>query len=501
VTNEQRSPAAPKDRHPAYARRWWIMAVLLIVECMDLLDSTVVNTAIPSIRGDLGSSLSAIQWIAGGYALTYSVGLVTGGRLGDIYGRRRIIEIGLVGFLASSLVCGLAPSTGVLIAARLVQGAFAAIMIPQGFGIIKDVFPDEEIGQAFGLFGPVIGLAAILGPIIGGGLVDLNVFGLEWRTVFLVNIPLGLIALVGCARILPESRSDGRIRLDVVGMTIISGAATLLIYPLIQGREHDWPTWMFVAMGASVLLFAAFGRYEQVRARRGDDPLVEPSIFHRRAFNVGLAVALFFFSGMAGVMLVFTLYLQLGEHFSALHAGLTLIPWMLGLTVGAALSGGWLGPKYGRPVVQVGGVVMIAGVIWLISSVGDAAGHLGTWDLVPAELLVGLGIGLLIAPVFSVVLAGVEDHEVGSASGVLNAVQQLGSAIGVAVLGTIFFSVVTNHGFVVAMQRTLWVEVGLVVVVLALSPFLPRHARPEEFGAPAKEAEAPSAEARAQVPA
>jgi EmrB/QacA subfamily drug resistance transporter len=465
-----------RSHHPSYERRWLILAFLLMVELMDLLDSSVVNTAIPSIRAELGSGASAVQWIVGGYALTYAIGLVTGGRLGDIYGRRRIIEIGLVGFVASSILCGFAPSTEVLIGGRLIQGAFAAIMIPQAFGILKDVFPDEEIGQVFAIFGPVIGIGAILGPIVGGGLVDLNLFNSGWRSVFLVNLPIGVIALIGAARVLPESRLPHAPRLDVLGMTFVMAAATLLIYPLMQGREQDWPAWMFVAMAASLAALAGFWRYELARERRGSDPLIEPSIFRKRAYNSGLLVVLTFFAGMVGMMLAFTIFLQSGLGYSPLHAGATLGPMMLGLAFGAGLSGAWLGPKYGRTVVQAGGVVMIAGLVALIAVIDHGV---TTWQLLAPELLLGIGNGLMIAPVFEIVLAGVEPREVGSASGVLNAVQQLGAAIGVAVLGTVFFGAVAD-GFVVALQRTLWVDAGLMVLVLALTPMLPRRALEQE---------------------
>ncbi len=468
--------------HPAYERRWLILAFLLLVELMDLLDSSVVNTAIPSIREHLGSGPSAVQWIVGGYALTYAIGLVTGGRLGDIYGRRQIIQVGLVGFVASSVACGLAPSTEVLIGGRLVQGAFAAIMIPQAFGILKDVFPDEEIGQVFAIFGPVIGIGAILGPIVGGGLVDLNLFDSGWRSVFLVNVPLGAAALIGAARVLPESRLPHAPRLDVLGMTFVMAGATLLVYPLIQGREEGWPAWTFVAMAASLVALAGFWRYELARERRGADTLVELSIFRKRAYNSGLLVVMTFFAGMIGTLLVLTIYLQAGQGFSPLHAGATLGPMMLGMAIGAGLSGAWLGPKYGRPVVQAGAVVMIAGLVALIAVAGDGV---TTWQLAGPLLLTGIGNGLMIAPVFEIVLAGVEPREVGSASGVLNAVQQLGAAIGVAVLGTVFFSVLGDHGFVVALQRTLWLDVGLMVLVLALTPMLPRKAREHELSAPA----------------
>src|SRR5215208_2422696 len=242
---------APPPTPIANPKRWAILALVLAVECMDLLDGTIVNVAAPSIRADLGSGLSTLQWVAGGYALTFAVGLVTGGRLGDIYGRRRMFLLGVAGFATASLLCGLAPTSGTLIAARLLQGACAAIMIPQGFGIIRSAFGPDEIGKAFALFGPVIGLSAVLGPVLGGVLVEADLLGTGWRLIFLVNLPLAVAAIVAGARLLPESRAERPPRLDVPGAVLVTIAAGLLVFPLIQGREADWPAWTFASMAAA----------------------------------------------------------------------------------------------------------------------------------------------------------------------------------------------------------------------------------------------------------
>src|SRR5215218_1814565 len=303
--------------HP---RRWLILFVILAVECMDLLDGTIVNVAAPTIRADLGASLSALQWIAGGYALTFAVGLVTGGRLGDIYGRRRLFLIGVAGFTLSSALCGAAQSSELLIASRMVQGIFAAVMIPQGFGIIRAAFPPGEIQKAFGLFGPVIGGSAVLGPVVGGLLVEGDLLGAGWRTIFLVNVPIGVAALGSGLRLLPESRAERPPTLDLGGAALVSLAAGLLVYPLIQGRESGWPAWTFVSIGASAVVLAAFVVLERRRERAGLSPLVTPSLFRKRAFSAGLVTALVFFAGMIGLMLAFMLYLQIGQGYSAIEA-------------------------------------------------------------------------------------------------------------------------------------------------------------------------------------
>jgi EmrB/QacA subfamily drug resistance transporter len=457
--NEQGSPSQ---------NRWLILALVLAVECMDLLDGTIVNVATPSIRADLGSSLAAVQWIAGGYALTFAVGLVTGGRLGDIYGRRRLFLAGVAGFTVASTLCGVARSTEMLIAFRLLQGAFAAVMIPQGFGIIRQAFPPHELQKAFGLFGPVIGLSAVLGPVIGGVLTD----ALDWRAIFLVNVPLGLAALLGGRRLLPESRADDPPTLDLPGAALVTVAAGLLVYPLIQGREAGWPAWTFASMAASVLVLGAFVAVERGRERRGVSPLVTPSLFRKRAFSAGLATALVFFAGMIGLMLVFTLYLQLGEGFSAIRAGVAMIPWSLGTAIGAGAGAGFLGPRFGRRTLHGGLAVMLAGVLSMLAVVHADA--VTTLKLAGPELLAGIGMGAMLAPLFDFVLAGVDDHEVGSASGVLNAMQQLGGAIGIAVIGTVFFSI---SGLVDAFETVLWIEAGTLVAAAMLVSLLPMRAR------------------------
>jgi EmrB/QacA subfamily drug resistance transporter len=470
------APAEPQQRgHP---RRWLILVVILAAECMDLLDGMIVNVASPAVSADLHASSTGLQWIVGGYALTFAIGLVTGGRLGDIFGRRRLFLLGALGFTVASVLCGLAPSTGALIGARLVQGLFAAVMIPQGFGILRQVFPPDEVGKAFGLFGPVIGLSAVLGPVLGGVLVDADLLGTGWRMIFLVNLPLGLLALVAGARLLPESRAEHAPTLDLAGAGLVTLAAGLLIYPLIQGRELGWPAWTFAAMGASAVVLAAFVVLERRREAAGVSPLVTPSLFRKRAFSGGLVTALVFFAGMIGLMLTLNLCLQLGLRYSAIHSGLSFVSWSLGTAIGAGLGAGVLAPRFGRPVLHAGVALMLAGILGMLAVVHAQGDGLTTWGLFGPELLAGAGMGMMLAPLFEIVLAGVDEHETGSASGTLNAIQQLGAALGIAVLGTVFFSVAHDHGFVSAFERTLWIEAGTLVVVAGLVFLLPKRARP-----------------------
>lgn len=458
-----------------YERRWLILFVILAAECMDLLDSTIVNVAAPAIHHDLRTSSTGLQWIVGGYALAISVGLLTGGRLGDIFGRRQMFIAGAAGFTVSSVLCGLAPNTGTLIAFRLLQGALGAMMLPQGFGVIREVFGDEAT-QAFAVFGPVIGSAAVFGPIVGGALVDWNLGGSGWRLVFFVNAPIGIAAVTGAILLLPRTKPVRNEQLDLAGAFLSCGASLCLVYPLIQGRELGWPAWTYVMIGASIALYLGFGLQQRARRRANADPLVLPSIFGHRGYSAGLLVLLVFFSGMGGLMLTASVFFQLGQGFSPIHAGLSFMPMSAGMAVGAGLSGGLLGPRFGRLVIQAGGIVTIAGWLLVIQQV-HGTGKVSSIDLIPGLALAGLGMGLVVAPLFDVVLASVTDEETGSASGLLNAGQQLAGAIGVAVLGTIFFSALGHVGFHAAFDRTLWVEVGSLAVMVVLSALLPRHAR------------------------
>ena len=475
-TTETKGQTTKRVGHP---RRWTILALVLAAECMDLLDGTIVNVAAPTIHSDLGARTAALQWIIGGYALAFAIGLIAGGRLGDIYGRKRLFVLGALGFVASSVACAFATSPEMLIGFRLAQGAAAALLIPQGLGIIRDVFAPEELSRAFTVFGPVIGLSAVLGPILGGALIAANAFGSGWRLIFFINLPLGLIAALGAARVMPESRAPRRPNLDLVGTGLAALGMGLLIYPLIQGREAGWPAWTYVMMVASAASFGLLAVWSRRERRRGRDPLIESSIFQHRSYSTGLATILVFFAGMIGTLLVITLFLQLGEHFSAIHAGVTLAPFALGSAIGATLAGALLVPRFGRTVLQVACLVLAGGVWWLREALLSGGMHTGSLSLVGPQLVAGIGMGMLIAPLFDFVLASVTDDEVGSASGVLNAVQQLAGAVGVAAIGTLFFSTLEHSGFVTAISRSLLVELATTPVLLTLISTLPFRAREE----------------------
>jgi EmrB/QacA subfamily drug resistance transporter len=417
-----------------------------------------------------------MQWWSAAYTMAFGIFLIVGGRLGDMFGRRRLFLIGITGFTLSSVACALAPDPGVLIATRGLQGAFGALLIPQGLGVLKTVFPPEELGGAFGAFGPVMGIAAICGPILAGWLVGADYLGTGWRMIFLINLPVGLLGLAGALRFMPESRSPRRVRLDVRGIALITLASLCVIYPLVQGREQGWPLWIFGVLALGLVLFGVFAVVER---RAHGTPLIEPSLLQNRAFTNGLALGVVFFTAFGGLTLVLSLYTQLGLRFSPLHAGLALVPLSLGAAAGAGSSFALI-PRFGRYVLQAGLVLVIPGLAALALTVDHYGAGTSSWNLAPSLLVVGIAVGWVFGPMFNIILAGVEQHEVGSASGTLTAIQQLGNSLGVAVLATLFFSVLDDgHSSSTALVRTALVTIALLVASLALSFRLPKDARME----------------------
>jgi MFS family permease len=277
--------------------------------------------------------------------------------------------------------------------------------------------------------------------------------------------------------LMPESRAPHRPKIDLLGSLLVGAGLLALIYPLIQGRQAGWPAWTFASFAGSVVLFIVFAVQQAARARRALDGLIEPSIFRNRGYTSGTLVLLFFFTGMIGFTFVLSLFLQIGQGFTALHAGLSFAPWSAGLAVGAGLSGGLLAPRYGRRILEIGGLVTLAGTG--LVAFEARSGLVSTWDILPGLVIAGLGMGLIVAPLFDIIIAAVQDRELGSASGVLNAVQQLAGAVGVAVLGTIFFDAVGSGHFHRALERTIWVDLAVTAAAIALMPLMPLRARPE----------------------
>jgi len=455
--------------------RWLVFAVVIAANIMDLMDATIVNVAGPSIRAGLGGSASTLQWLAAGYTLALAVFLIAGARLGDMFGRRRLFLIGSAGFTVMSAACAVAPSMGGLIVFRVLQGSFGALMIPQGFGMLKEVFAEDEMGKVFGAFGPMMGLSMLAAPVLAGALVQANLWGIGWRLVFLINVPIGIATLAGGLRVLPRTIAHPGIRLDTVGMVLIGAALTALIYPLIQGRTDGWPAWTFVTLATGAILLGAFVLWEH---RTRADPLIEPGLLVNRTYTSGILVALAYFGAFSGLLLCISLFVQLGEGFSPIHAGLTLTSMVIGMLAG--MAGGFaLVGRLGRHLLHLGVSVIAAGTVTLALTVTGAQ-TVSTWDLAPSLLLIGLGAGASLGQLFDFIMASVGLDDVGSASGVLEAVQQLSSALGVAVLGTIFFAAFGPHMPTHALAITAWACLAPLALTFLLLFKLPMHAREKQ---------------------
>ncbi len=348
-------------------------------------------------------------------------------------------------------------------------------MIPQGFALMKAVFSDEEIGKATNLFGPMTGLAMLGAPILAGALIDANVWNIGWRLVFLINVPIGLVTLPLALRSLPTGASHPGLKLDVVGVWLVGLALVAIIYPLIQGQSAGWPLWTYVMLAVGALLLFAFLRYER---RRPNDALIEPSLLKNRTYLSGIAIVLSLFGAFGGLLLCVSLYGQLGEGWSPIHAGLTLTPMVVGMMVGMVASSAVV-KRLGRHLLHIG-IVLIAIGDATLALMLTGAHSATTWDLVPGLLLIGAGFGGCLGQLFQFILTSVSMREVGSASGVMEASQQLSTALGVAVLGTIFFSTFSHHLATDALRITAWLCLVPLVAGFALVFRLPRHASAQE---------------------
>ncbi|MFE2146344.1 MFS transporter [Streptomyces sp. NPDC059456] len=485
---------------PADRRRWLALAIVMTASFMDLVDVTIVNIAIPSMRQDFGASTSAIQWITAGYALAFAAGLITGGRLGDIYGRKRLFLAGVAGFTAASLLCGVAADPSMLVASRLLQGGMAALMVPQVLAIIHVTFPPHERGKVFGMFGAIVGLGAVSGPILGALLTEWDLFGLEWRTIFLINLPVGIAAVILGRKFISESKAPKALRLDLVGVVLATLALVLLIFPLTQGRENGWPLWGFVCMIASPVVFAVFIAYEKHKIKKDGSPLVELSLFKVKSFAGGIAVQLTFGLVTGIFFLVWTLYMQMGLGWTPLHAGSTGIPFSIAVSVAAGLSVEKLVPRFGRKVLQAGALVMAAGLLLYIWEARHYGMGIASWQMAAPLVVMGVGMGLIVAPLNDTILSQVPREHAGSASGLINTTGQMGNALGLGLTSVVFFGLIDDDRvlgapYVNAFHSALWWIVGVLVVIFAVMFLLPRTPLPVEQREGGSEAAAAAPEA------
>jgi EmrB/QacA subfamily drug resistance transporter len=458
------------------AHHWAALPVVLIAPFMVVLDFFIVNVAIPSMQSRLHAGSGAVEWVIAGYGLTFAIGLIIGGRLGDRFGRRRMFSLGLLLFTIASAGCGLAASPSQLVGARIVQGLAAALLMPQALAILGVIYEGARRVQAFSIYGMALGLAAVSGQLIGGALIQANLAGLGWRTVFLINLPIGMLGLLLAPRLVPESRADGAPRLDLTGAGLVTLALTAITLPLIEGRAHGWPAWSWALLAVSPFLLYGFACHQRWLGRRGGDPLLHPDLFRERAFTVGLIAQLAFFSSMASFFLVFALYLQQGRGLDPLQAGLVFTI-MAGAYVVASAQAQQLTARLGRSVPIIAAVVLAAGHGLLAITVLDVGTGQTVALLVPALVLIGTGMGFVLTPLTNTVLTNLTPANAGAASGALTTMQQIGNALGVAITSVIFYGTI-KHGLPHAFELSLVELAAVSLVVAACARLLPNTGKP-----------------------
>ncbi|MEU9336280.1 MFS transporter [Streptomyces sp. NPDC048290] len=451
---------------------------------IDLISVTILNVVLPSLQTDLDASPAALQWTQAGYSLALALGIVSGARLGDLLGHKRVFIAGMLGFAAASALCALSVQAEMLVIARVVQGVFAAAVIPQVLSQIQVMYTAEERGGPMAAYASLSGLAATLGPIVGPALLEWDLAGAGWRMAFWVNVPLALLVAFASVKLLPDSRADGAARLDVTGVAISTVGLVLVLYPLIEFVDPDKRgVWSYVSMAAGVVVLGLFAVYERRVSARGGSPLLEMSLFKFRSVQGGLLVQLLFFVPAMGFFLVFMLFLQHGIGMSPMESGLMMLPWSIAVPVFATLSAAVLLPRIGRLTVQLGLIVMAVGFALIALAAAGASQDTGWTDLFWGVLVGGVGMGMLVAPLMQLTLNDMPVESAGSGSALYNTITQLAASVGVAVVGTVFFSGVEGvaqtpaavaEGYGDALATSLWLGVALLGVAFLSSFLLPR---------------------------
>jgi EmrB/QacA subfamily drug resistance transporter len=469
-------PPAPSAPIPS----WATLPVLLTGIFITTLDFFIVNVAIPATQSDLRASPSEIQFIVAGFGLALAAGLITGGRLGDLYGRRRIFTLGMGLFTVFSAACGLAPTAGFLVGARVAQGMAAALLMPQVLAIINTVYTGEHRARAFNAYGMAIGFGGVFGQLIGGVLIRADLAGLGWRSIFLINVPVGVAAMALTPRLVPESRSTGGARLDLTGAVLVTLGLTAIVFPLVQGGHEGWPPWTWVCLAAAVPLLTVFVLHQRRLRGWGGSPLIDLSLFRQRAFSAGVVTSVVFQMTMASFFLVLALYLQDGRGLTALESGLIFLPLGLGYFA-ASMRSGRVAARLGRQTLTVGTLVVATGYALLAETALSIGGDGRIEWIIPGLLVAGAGMGLVMAPLPALVLAGVGPRNASAASGVLATSQQAGGAIGVAVIGVVFYDALGTRpdagDFPHAFALGLGLLIALGAAVAGLVQLFPRHVK------------------------
>jgi len=440
-------------------RRWAAFVVTLSATFMDLVDTTVITVALPSIKSQLDATSTQLEWSMAGYTLAFASGMITAARLGDRFGRRRVFQTGLAAFTVMSLLTGLAVNPEMLVASRIAQGAAAALMVPQVLAMLRVEFPPSEQSRAATVYGLVFSIGGVGAPLLGGLLLNADLFGLGWRPIFFVNVPIGIAALIGTALLCRESKAEQAATTDLGGLGIATAALLALLYPLVEGRTLGWPWWTFALMAACPLLLWAFVRYERTVVARGHTALIDPQLLRQRAAVGGLLVSVLFFAGAAYTIVV-TVHLQIGVGFSPLHTALTMLA--------AAVGVGSFSPfatrlrQIGRPLAVAGSLVLAVGMSLVLAAVRVFGADLQSWHLIPGLLIGGVGMSMTSGVLIATVLAKTPGRHAGAAAGLVNTAIQIGAAAGVALIGTVYF------GLLDAGRPTVDSAVGGLLTVIGL---------------------------------
>ena len=481
--------------HPKASRQAWLaLTVVLAGMFMALIDSTIVNVALPSIRTSLNADESTLSWIVSGYALTFGLALIPAGRLGDRLGHKWVFIVGLVLFTIASAYCGMAQNSFDIIVGRVLQGLAAGIYVPAVAAFIQLLFQGKERGKAFAIMGSIIGISSAIGQLTGGLLIE--AFGAQegWRWVFFVNLPIGIATAIFAIRLLPggDAHADKSNRMDWLGIVILSASLTAILIPLIQGQQDGWPAWVWWTMAAGAVGLVLFAFWEVAFTNRGGSALVPPRLFHHLSFSLGATLALVYFAAMVSIFFTMSLLWQGGLGHTALESGLLVLPFALATAAFSSQSTKWAA-KIGRNVLVIGAALLALGLgatLVVLQQVSSA--NLNAWILLPGLLVSGAGNGIFLAPNVQFIVATVDNSEAGAASGVVQTMQRLGSAIGVAIIGSILFSSLkfgptTTHaqivsGFMAGATNAMLMSTILAVASLALVFALPK--RIQLHGAP-----------------
>lgn len=462
-------PLSPKNLLRA------ILALVLLADAVDVIDGTVMNIAAPTIAHSLGGGVSLIKWLGPAYMLAMGVLMLVGGRLGDKYGQRKLFLLGMGGFTLASAVAGFSPDPALLIVARVAQGAFGALLLPQGMAIMTKVFDPVMLAKAFGLFGPVLGISSVIGPVLAGFIINANLFGLSWRPIFLLNIILGVIGIAVAFKILPRDDGDSSVVIDGWASGLLGATMLGLLYGLIQGSTDGWTAAPIAAIASGLVFFTIFA----YRQRTAMQPLIVSSLLENRGFTSGLAVGLIAFAVDTGLLFVLSLFMQEGLHASPRTASLNMVPLTAGLIAATFAAMGGLVNKLGRKLVFIGLGISLCGGGLLLALVSHYGTTLSLWALAPVFMVVGIGTGLCFTTIPTVALSDAKPEEAGSASGSLGSIQQLSSAIGSAAVTSVFFGA-ANFGMGHAMKVTLIVVMTATALSIPFVFLMPHRAATEQ---------------------